>query len=47
MVALVRDRHDEEVAQRAGLSRTLRKPFDASEVAALLAGLAVQTRDLP
>jgi CheY-like chemotaxis protein len=36
IAVLVRDRHDREVAGATGLTRTLRKPFDVAEVAALV-----------
>ncbi len=36
-VALVRDAQDEDLARRAGITRTLRKPFDQEEVLRLLA----------
>ena len=36
LVALVRDRHDGEIAAAAGLSRLLRKPFDDMEVSAMI-----------
>ena len=39
LVALVRDRHDVEVASAAGVSRVLRKPFDPDELDALLTRL--------
>jgi len=39
VVALVRDRHDRDLAAAAGISRMLRKPFDESELIGLLAQL--------
>jgi len=44
LVALVRDRQDRDLAGAAGISRSLRKPFDDAEISALMEQLPGHAR---